>query len=365
MARKNKTTNIHLNFIKLAFQNASINLGNTGTNPSVGCILEKNGSVISSAFTSKNGRPHAETNALNKKINFKNSNMYVTLEPCSHFGLTPPCVNKIIKKGVKKVFISIKDPDKRIKKNTQNIFKKNNIFFKYGVGKKFGENFYESYLKKHSSEVPLIDAKIAISKDYYTKNNKTPFITNIHSRVRAQYLRTKYNCLVTTSKTINDDNPLLNCRIPGLEDKAPDLIIIDRYLKIKKHSKILNTKFKRKIKLFTLTKNIKKINFLKSKGIKVYIIKSLDNYSDFKYFLIKLKKIGYERVFIETGLSFLNYLFEGKFINNLYVFKSNKKIKKNTIDLNNNQFIKKIKLNEKNRVKVFLKNDNLFKVRIN
>ena len=88
----------HNFFSNLAFNLAEENLGKTNKNPSVGCIITKNNSVISSAVTSVNGRPHAEYNALNKKTNFENSNMYVTLEPCTHFGLTPPCTNIIKKK---------------------------------------------------------------------------------------------------------------------------------------------------------------------------------------------------------------------------------------------------------------------------
>jgi len=85
-------------FLSLAFEQAKVNLGSTATNPSVGCVIEKNGSILSSGRTSIKGRPHAEFNALKKKINFKNSNIYITLEPCSHYGNTPPCTNKIIKK---------------------------------------------------------------------------------------------------------------------------------------------------------------------------------------------------------------------------------------------------------------------------
>ena len=86
--RKNKFNSLEKYFISLAFEKAKINLGSTGTNPSVGCIVERNGSVLSSGYTSIKGRPHAEFNALNKKINFKNANLYTTLEPCSHYGKT-------------------------------------------------------------------------------------------------------------------------------------------------------------------------------------------------------------------------------------------------------------------------------------
>ena len=92
----------HNLFFNLAFKLAEINLGRTKINPSVGCIIVKNDSVISSGLTSANGRPHAEFNALNKNLNFRGSVMYVTLEPCTHYGLTPPCIN-IIKKKVQTV----------------------------------------------------------------------------------------------------------------------------------------------------------------------------------------------------------------------------------------------------------------------
>ena len=92
--------------MNLALKQAMINLGNTKNNPSVGCVIVKNDCIISAESTGINGRPHAEQKAItNSEYNIKNSNLYVTLEPCSHYGLTPPCVNAIIKKQVNK-----KDP---------------------------------------------------------------------------------------------------------------------------------------------------------------------------------------------------------------------------------------------------------------
>ena len=112
-SQKNKNPNLHKIFLNLAFEQAKINLGKTQSNPSVGCILVKNNSVISSGYTSIGGRPHAEYNALNFKKNFKNTDLYVTMEPCVHYGQTPPCVNLIKKKGIKRVFYSFNDVDKR------------------------------------------------------------------------------------------------------------------------------------------------------------------------------------------------------------------------------------------------------------
>ena len=112
--------------------------------------------------------------------------------------------------------------------------------------------------------MPLMDAKLAISKDYFTISKKKKWITNFKSRNLGNFLRSKYDCLLTTSKTINIDDPLLNCRIEGSEKKTPALIILDKYLKIRKNIKIFNTN-QRQIIIFTTVNNKKKENFLKKK----------------------------------------------------------------------------------------------------
>ena len=100
--------------MKLALEQAKKILGNTKENPAVGCVITKDGQLIGAGSTSINGRPHAEQNAINlSKIDPANSELYVTLEPCSHYGKTPPCVKSIIKSKVKKVLFSINDPDPR------------------------------------------------------------------------------------------------------------------------------------------------------------------------------------------------------------------------------------------------------------
>ena len=115
----------HSFFSKLAFNIAEINLGRTKTNPSVGCVIVKDGSVISSGVTSLNGRPHAEFNALSKKLDFKGSTLYVTLEPCSHYGLTPPCTNIIKNKKIKDVYYCYDDPDLRSHRRAKKTLSKN------------------------------------------------------------------------------------------------------------------------------------------------------------------------------------------------------------------------------------------------
>ena len=122
--------------MSLALQQAKRVLGNTKTNPAVGCVLIKNGHLIGAGHTSVNGRPHAEQNALNSSnVNNKNSHIYSTLEPCSHYGKTPPCVNRIIKEKVKKVYFSIKDPDRRSFNKCSSLLRKVGISVNEGIKK--------------------------------------------------------------------------------------------------------------------------------------------------------------------------------------------------------------------------------------
>ena len=145
MAKNNRNLNtIEIKYTKLAYEQASINLGSTGTNPSVGCVVVKNNSVISSGCTSLNGRPHAESNALSKKLNLKNSDIYISLEPCSHHGKTSPCTDTIINKKIKRVIFSVNDIDPRSKKKAEKILKK-----KKDKSKKiFVKKIWETFLRK-------------------------------------------------------------------------------------------------------------------------------------------------------------------------------------------------------------------------
>ena len=349
----------HNYFSNLAFQLAENHLGKTKTNPSVGCLIVKDNCVISSGITSINGRPHAEFNALNKKYNFKNCQMYVTLEPCSHYGLTPPCTNIIKKKGINKVFYCFDDPDERSYKKAKKKLKKNNIILKK---LNYKSNFYESYFINKRKNLPFVDAKIAFSKDFYTISKKYKWITNERSRKVGHLLRSKYDTILSTSKSINQDNSLLNCRIKGLSNNKPDLIIIDRKLKLKKNLKLFNIVKKRSTYIFTTSNNKKKINYFKKKGIKIIQINRLDKKKDFINLFKNIFDNSKRRILIETGLTFLNKLLKFGLIYNLYIFKSNKKLKGNGYNNSIPNQIKRFKI--KKKINVNLENDDFYKIKV-
>ena len=353
----------HIENLKLAFELAKINLGSTKENPSVGCVIEKNGSIISSGYTSINGRPHAEFNALKKDINYKNSNIYITLEPCSHYGKTPPCTNIIKKRGIKKVYYSINDFDKRSKNKSKKILLKKGISVGKCYLKKKGLRFYESYYGFKKIKYPVIDAKLAISNDYYTNYKKKRWITNERSRKLTHLLRSRYNALLSTSKSINSDNSILNCRIKGLENKSPNLIIIDRNLVIKKKLSIFKAVKNRKIYIYTTKNNRKKIKWLKKNNIQVVMMNKLSSKEDYNLLFKSLIKKGFSRILIETGLTFINFLMSNKLLRNIYIFKTNFNLKNKGFNNSSNKLLKKIKL--RNKLKVFLNNDNVYKERLN
>tara|TARA_B100000941_G_scaffold103241_1_gene72266 strand:+ start:140 stop:1207 length:1068 start_codon:yes stop_codon:yes gene_type:complete len=350
----------HNFFSNLAFNLAESNLGKTNKNPSVGCVIVKNNSVISSGVTSINGRPHAEYNALSKNLNFKDANMYVTLEPCTHYGTTPPCTNLIKKTGIKKVYYCFEDPDIRTYKKAKKVL--NDKIKKIKKIDNRNKDFYKSYFVNKKYKLPYIDAKIAISKDFSTISKKNKWITNSRSRKVNHLIRSKYDCIISTSASINKDNALLNCRISGLNNFKPDLVIIDRKLRLKKNLTLFNLTKKRKTYLFTTSNNKKKISLLKKRNIKIFKLNSLLTKNDFLGLFRKLFQIGKRRILVESGLIFLNQLLKIDLINNVYIFKSNIRLKLNGYNNSKKNLIKNLKILK--QVNVNLNNDKLFKARI-
>ena len=351
------TTN-HNQYLDIAFQIAEKNLGKTNQNPSVGCVVVKNGSVISSGLTSKNGRPHSEFNALRKLKNCTGASLYTTLEPCAHKGKTPPCVNIIIEKKIKNVFYAFEDPDIRTFKKSKKILRLNGIKSKLVPSKKY-KKFYKSYFLNKKKSKPYVSAKIAVSKDYKTIDTKNKWITNENSRKIVHFLRSQYDCILSTSKSINYDNARLNCRIQGLDNSKPDLFIIDLKLKLKKKLIMNNLLKKRKTYIITLKENFNKISTYKKLGYKTILINSLKGKKDFNILYERLYKMGYSRILVEAGLTILNNLLNNKLINDLYIFKTNKKLGKNGRNNDNDKFLKKLLPKP---LTINLNNDKLFKI---
>ena len=327
---QNKHTN-HYFFMRLALAQAQKNLGNTKENPSVGCIITKNNLVLSAGSTSITGRPHAEHNAISlSRRNLKNSELYVTLEPCSHYGKTPPCIKKIIKHGIKKVFFSINDPDLRSFDRSAKLLKKKGISVHKGIYADELNLFYRSYIKSKNNFLPFVTCKIAVSKDFFTINKKNKWITNNFSRGRVHLMRSNHDCIITSGETIINDNSQLTCRVEGLRNKSPSRIILDNKLRIPLNSKIIKNAKKHSTFIFYNNFNKKKIYKLKKLNVKTFKLPlDTDKNLDLEQVLIKAKHLGFYRIFLETGMNLAINFLNKNLVDDLKLFISNKALGKN------------------------------------
>ncbi len=335
--------------------------GLTGTNPSVGCVIVKNKKIISYGVTNLNGRPHAETIALNScQKNTSNSLIYVTLEPCSHHGKTPPCTNAIIKSKAKKVYYSIEDSDVRSFNNSKKILKSKKISVESGLLKKETKKLYKNYDYVRKNKMPYVIGKLACSSNFYILTNNKP-ITNDHSRKVSHLLRYQNQGILTSYKTINSDNPKLNCRIKGLEKFSPTRLILDKDLKVKVNSFIVSSSSKYNTVIFHSTNNKKKINYLRRKKIKLVFV-ALNKYGsmDLKFIFKKIYENGIHNMLVECGSKLTNNILKEKLFNEFYLFKSNNKIiNKDRINVKNINKNLKIIFKNKENINTYLDKDSL------
>ena len=351
-------------YLNLALNLAKDREGLTGSNPSVGAIIVKNGLVISQGQTGFGGRPHAEFHAINscKTNELKGSTMYVTLEPCSHYGQTPPCTNHILKSKISKVIYGSQDVDVRTANKAFNILKKSKIKAKY-VNLKKVEDFYKPYKYHKINNLPFITGKIACSKDNFTFYKKFKYITNKYSRKFAHILRYKNEGLLISYKTINADNPHLNCRLNGLINFSPKILVIDKYLNTKVNSNIVNNAKKLKTYIFYASSSEKKINLFKSKKINLIKVR-LNHYNafDIKEILKKIYKLGISNILFEGGKNLTEVFLQSGFINQFYLIKSNNLLKNNgKLNINNIISILNKKFKTKLPVNTFVYKDRIIR----
>jgi len=360
--KKDKFSSKDKFYMGIALKLAISRQGHTGSNPSVGCVIVKNDKIISIGQTSFNGRPHAEFNAIKNCIDDLNgSKMYVTLEPCCHHGLTPPCTNIIIKSKIKEVIYSVADIDKRVRNKSLKILKANNIKVKKGLFEDKINNFYSTYFFNRKNQLPYVTGKIAVSKNnlIYSKLDKK--ITNKHSDKFTHLLRYKNDALMVSYKTLNKDNSKLNCRIKGFSNYSPKRIILDNKLQTKINSYVIKTANKDNTIIFYNQADKSKILDFKKK--KIQLIKSKVNEQgkfDVKAILKKLYSFNCRNLLIEGGDSLTNHLLKNRIFNKFYLYKSPKNLSKEIeyVKFNSLDVLKKNYKKEFN-LKLFLEKDKI------
>ena len=354
--RKDKFSKKDKTYMKLALNLASARYGLTGINPSVGCVIVKEDVIVSIGQTGYGGRPHAEYNAIkNSNTNLEGSIMYVTLEPCNHFGKTAPCTNLIIKNKIAEVLYAVDDVDKRVKGKSFNILKSKNIVVKKGLLINDVSKFYLSYFFNRKNQSPYVTGKIAVSKNNLIYSMAKKRITDVHSDKLSHYLRYKNDSLMISYKTLNKDDPKLNCRLEGLSKFSPKRIILDSNLNSKTSSYIFKTADKNNTIIFYNKANKEKVTLFKKKSIQLIKV-SLNKfkYLDLKLILKKLYKIGCRNLLVEGGNDLSGSFLKRKFFNEFYLFRSSKSLSKFVAykDFNHSKDLIK---NYKNKSKINIK----------
>lgn len=231
-------------FMAAAIRLSLRNLGRTGTNPSVGCLLVKDDIVLGAGVTDVGGRPHAERIALAEAgEGARGATAYVTLEPCSHHGKTPPCAEALIAAGVARVVISVVDPDERVAGRGIAALEAAGIEVETGVLEAEGRRALAAYLMRQVSKRAYVTLKLAVSSDGMLGRLGAGQVAVTGSVARGQVhvLRAQSDAILVGIGTARADDPVLTCRLPGLEDRSPIRIVLDHDLRLPLYGKLALT----------------------------------------------------------------------------------------------------------------------------
>jgi len=239
-----KSSSSNLNdekFMRRALELAVKAIGKTSPNPLVGCVIVRDNEVVGEGYHLKAGTPHAEVHALaaagDQAIG---ATAYVTLEPCSHFGRTPPCADALIRAKLKRVVVAIKDPNPLVAGRGLDRLLEAGVQVDLGVMHQEASRINEVFIKAITTGLPFVVYKTAMTLDgkIATETGDSRWVSNEASRHYVHQLRDAYDVILVGSETVIHDNPALTCRLPGGKD--PVRLIIDGKLRIDEHAQVLS-----------------------------------------------------------------------------------------------------------------------------
>ncbi len=237
-------TGEHLRFMRAALLLSQRNLGQCWPNPAVGAVIVRNEQIVGTGWTGRGGRPHAETEALSQAGDAaRGATLYVTLEPCCHHGKTPPCADAVVNAGIARCVIACRDPNPAI--NGQGIarLKAAGIEVIENICEAEARASHAGFFSVIERKRPYVAVKIATSADGKITNpgGKDKWITGETSRAHGHLLRSRFDAIATGIGTVLADDPLLTCRLPGLENRSPVRVVFDRNARLPKESQLAKT----------------------------------------------------------------------------------------------------------------------------
>lgn len=315
--------------MRKALSLAKRGLGRTSPNPVVGAVVVREGNIIASGYHKGAGLDHAEVEALKtmKGKAYKGDILYVTLEPCNHFGRTPPCTEAILEKGIRNVVIGTRDPNQDVRGGGIEYLEKNGVHVKTGVLETECREINESFIKYVTTGRPFVMAKSAMTLDGWiaTSCGHSQWITNEKSRYYVHRLRDRVDGIMVGVGTIISDDPSLTTRLRRRKGKDPLRIIVDSRFRIPHNAKVLNLESDSKTIIITGPKGISKAMGLMNKdSVSIISCPIKAGHIDLNYLMEKLGQMSVTSLMVEGGSRIMGSMIRENLVDKYYIFKASK-----------------------------------------
>lgn len=313
---------MNLEYMLKAIELAKKGMGYTSPNPLVGCVVVKDNKIVAQGYHERIGGYHAERNALlSCKEDLNGAELYVTLEPCCHYGKTPPCTEIIMEKGIKKVYVGSMDPNPLVAGKGVEILRKNGVEVECGVLKEECDALNDIFFHYITTGTPYVIMKYAMTLDgkIACENGDSKWVTGENSRHRVQLLRKRCSAIMVGIGTVLADDPMLNCRIE--EGVDPIRIICDSSLRIPLESNIVRTaKDIRTIVVCTREGANKNDKLDKLCAAGVEIIEHEGKRVDLKKLMIELGAMQIDSILLEGGATLNSSALNAGIVNEVNCF---------------------------------------------
>ena len=309
-----------LEYMRMAYHLALKGKGRTSPNPMVGCVIVKDSKIVGRGWHHYCGGPHAEVLALDEaKRSAKGATLYVTLEPCCHYGRTPPCADQIIQSQVKRVVIGVKDPNPLI--NGKAIRQLRRAGIQVGINYLQNElnRLNEAFNKFITTQKPFVVAKIAQTLDgkIATRRGQSKWITSKKTRDLTHRLRDEFDVILTGVDTVIQDDPRLN----GVQKKTLRKVVVDSNLRIPLNAKLFKTHRSANCIIVTTPKaKISKINYLKERGALILVGPKGEAGVDLKWLMQELGRMGIASLLIEGGSKLIGNALKENLVDKVLIF---------------------------------------------
>jgi diaminohydroxyphosphoribosylaminopyrimidine deaminase / 5-amino-6-(5-phosphoribosylamino)uracil reductase len=295
-------------FMQLALTLGRRGQGRTWPNPAVGAVVVKDGIIVGRGWTQPGGRPHAEPEALKRAGEAaRGATLYATLEPCSHFGKSPPCADAIIAAGITRVVSAIEDPNPEVAGQGHAKLRAAGIKVDIGLGVAEAAHDHAGHFRRVRDKRPHVILKLAVSSDdkIGAPGHKPLAITGEAARARVHLLRAQCDAVLVGIGTVLSDDPLLTCRLPGMEPQSPVRVVLDRALRIPGSSRLVHSA--RETPLWVMTSSLSeapaavKLGAAGAQIIRVATTTAPPPGLDLKAVLHALAEKGITRLLVEGG----------------------------------------------------------------